>query len=107
MRLQDLNHLDVALETFTACANVDMLFNTLFAHIRDLFHLEAAFVWLAVNGEQSRLYRTEGALAPVAARLQRLKLSMNGDARSQDASTNWVIAPCSPLLFASKARWWV
>ncbi len=79
MRLQDLEHLDGALEAFTTCANVDMLLSTLFAHIRDMFHMEAAFVWVAVNGGQSHLYRTEGALAPVAARLQRLKISVNGE----------------------------
>ena len=79
MRLQDLKHLDAALEAFTTCANVDILLSTLFAHIRELFHMEAAFVWLPVNGGQSRLYRTEGALAPVAARLQRLKISVSGE----------------------------
>jgi signal transduction histidine kinase len=79
MRLQDLKHLDAALEAFTACVNVDMLLGTLLAHIRDLFHVEATFVWLTVNAEQSRLYLTEGVPAPVAARLQRLKTSASGE----------------------------
>ena len=75
MRLQDLKHLDAAMEAFTACVDVDMLLGTLFAHTRDLFHMEAAFVWLTVDGEQSRLHLTEGAPTQVAARLQRLKIS--------------------------------
>src|SRR6267142_2054019 len=79
MRLQDLKHLDAAMEAFTACADVDMLLGTLFAHTRDLFHMEAAFVWLTVDGEQSHLYLTEGVPAPVAARLQRLKISASGE----------------------------
>jgi signal transduction histidine kinase len=79
MRLQDLKHLDAAMEAFAACANVDMLLGTLFAHTRDLLHMEAAFVWLTVDGEQSRLYLTEGAPTPVAARLQRLKISASGE----------------------------
>jgi signal transduction histidine kinase len=79
MRLQDLKHLYAAMEAFTACANVDMLLGTLLAHIRDLFHLEATFVWLTVNAEQSRLYLTEGVPALVAARLRRLKTSARGE----------------------------
>jgi len=75
MRLQDLKHLDAAMEAFTACVDVDMLLGTLFDHTRDLFHMEAAFVWLTVDGEQSRLHLTEGVPASVAARLQRLKIS--------------------------------
>jgi signal transduction histidine kinase len=75
MRLQDLKHLDAAMEVFTACADADMLLSTLFDHTRDLFHMEAAFVWLTVDGEQSRLHLTEGVPASVAARLQRLKIS--------------------------------
>ena len=66
MRLQDLKHLDAAMEAFTACVDVDMLLGTLFAHTRDLFHMEAAFVWLTVDGEQSRLHLTEGVPASVA-----------------------------------------
>jgi signal transduction histidine kinase len=79
MRLQDLKHLDAAMEAFTACIDVDMLFGTLFVHTRDLFHMEAAFVWLTVDAEQSRLYRTEGVPAPIAAGLQRLKISASGE----------------------------
>ena len=79
MRLQDLKHLDATMEAFTACADVDMLLGTLLAHTRDLFHMEAVFIWLTVDGEQSHLYRTEGVPAPVAARLQHLKLSANGE----------------------------
>jgi signal transduction histidine kinase len=79
MRLQDLKHLDAAMEAFTACVDVDMLFGTLFAHTRDLFHMEAMFVWLTVDTKQSRLYRTEGVPAPIAAGLQRLKISASGE----------------------------
>ena len=78
MRLQDLKHLETAMKAFTACVDVDMLLSTLLAHTRDLFHMEAAFVWLAADGEQSHLYRTEGAPASVASRLQRLKMSASG-----------------------------
>ena len=79
MRLQDLKHLDPAMQAFTACVNVDMLLATLLHYIRDLFHMEATFVWLTVNAEQSRLYLTEGVPAPVAARLRRLKISVSGE----------------------------
>jgi signal transduction histidine kinase len=78
MRLQDIKHLETAMKAFTACVDVDMLLGTLLAHIRDLFHMEAAFVWLAADGEQSHLYRTEGVPASVASRLQRLKMSASG-----------------------------
>jgi signal transduction histidine kinase len=78
MRLQDLKHLETAMEAFTACVDVDMLLGTLLAHTRDLFHMEAAFLWLAADGEQSRLHRTEGVPASAAARLQRLKMSARG-----------------------------
>ena len=79
MRFQDLKHLDAAMEAFSACADVNTLLGTLFAHIRDLFHMEAAFVWLTVDGEHSHLYLTEGVPAPVAARFQRLKISVSGE----------------------------
>jgi signal transduction histidine kinase len=75
MRLQDLKHLDAAMEALTACVDVDMLLGTLFDHTRALFHMEAAFVWLIVDGDQSRLHLTAGVPASVAARLQRLKIS--------------------------------
>jgi K+-sensing histidine kinase KdpD len=79
MRLQDLKHLDAAVEGLTACTDVDTLFNTLCAHTRRLFHMEAAFVWLSATGEQSRLHRTESVPESVAARLQRLKLTANAE----------------------------
>jgi hypothetical protein len=78
MRLQDLKHLETAMEAFTTCVDVDMLLGTLLAHTRDLFHMEAVFVWLAADGEQSRLHSTEGVPASVASRLQRLKMSASG-----------------------------
>jgi signal transduction histidine kinase len=78
MRLQDLKHLETAIEAFPACVDVDMLLSVLLAHTRDLFHMEAAFVWLVTHGEQSRLHRTEGVPASVASRLQRLKMSARG-----------------------------
>jgi K+-sensing histidine kinase KdpD len=79
MRLQDLKQLDAAMESLTACADVDTLFNTLCAHTRGLFHMEAAFIWLSATGEQSRLHRTEGVPEAVAARLGRLKLAANAE----------------------------
>jgi signal transduction histidine kinase len=79
MRLQDLKHLDTALEAFAACDNVDMLLAALFTHIRALFHMEAAFVWLAIDGEQLHFYRAEGVLAPLAARFQPVKISMSAE----------------------------
>jgi signal transduction histidine kinase len=79
MRAQDLTHLDAAIEALTVCTDVDMLFATLLARLRDVFHMEAAFVWLTADGEASRLSHAEGVSTPVAARLQRLKISASGD----------------------------
>jgi signal transduction histidine kinase len=79
MRLQDLTRLDAAIEALAVCTDVDMLFATLLAHMRDLFNMEAAFVWLTADGEAARLSHAEGASAPIAARLQRLKISASGE----------------------------
>jgi signal transduction histidine kinase len=79
MRLRDLKHFETAMEALTACVDVDTLLGTLLAHIRDLFHMEAAFVWLTADGEQSRLHLADGVPASVASRLQRLKISASGE----------------------------
>jgi K+-sensing histidine kinase KdpD len=79
MRLRDLKHLDAALEALTACTDVDTLLGALFAHTRDLFHMEAAFVWLTADEKQSYLHLTEGVPASVASSLQRVTISASGD----------------------------
>jgi K+-sensing histidine kinase KdpD len=79
MRLRDLKHFETAMEALTACVDVDMLLGTLLVHIRDLFHMEAAFVWLTADGEQSRLHLANGVPASVASRLQRLKIAARGE----------------------------
>jgi signal transduction histidine kinase len=79
MRLRDLKHFDAALEALTACVDADMLLGALIGHTRNLFHMEAAFVWLTTNEKQSRLHLTEGVPASVASRLQRLTISASGE----------------------------
>jgi signal transduction histidine kinase len=79
MRLRDLKHLDAALEALTACVDADMLLGALIGHTRNLFHMEAAFVWLTTHDKQSRLHLTEGVPASVASRLQRLTISASGE----------------------------
>jgi signal transduction histidine kinase len=79
MRLQDLNHLEAAMEAFAACVEVDRLLATLLTSIRHLFHMDAAFVWLVADDEGSRLQLSDGAPPSVASRLQRLKMAASGE----------------------------
>src|SRR5262245_4883038 len=79
MRLQDLRQFDTAVESLTACGDVDMLLGTLLDRIRALFRTEGGFIWLTTEGEKSYLHLAEGAPASVVARLQRLKISPNGE----------------------------
>jgi K+-sensing histidine kinase KdpD len=78
MRLQDLNHLEAAMEAFAACVDVDLLLATLLTNIRHLFHMDAAFVWLAADGEWSRLQLSDGAPPSVTSRLQHFKMAASG-----------------------------
>ncbi|HSF33304.1 MAG TPA: GAF domain-containing protein [Candidatus Tectomicrobia bacterium] len=78
MRLQQLKHLEAAMEAFAAYVDVDTLLAALLADIRHLFHMDAAFVWLAAEGDLFRLQLADGASASVVSRLQRVKMSASG-----------------------------
>jgi K+-sensing histidine kinase KdpD len=79
MLLRDLNHLAATIEAFGACGDVDMLLAALLTHTRLLFRMDAAFVWLAGDGDLSRLQRSDGAPPSVASRLQWLKMSASAE----------------------------
>jgi signal transduction histidine kinase len=79
MRLQDLNHLEAAMEAYAAYVDVDLLLATLLTSIRHLFHMDAAFVWLVGDDERSHLQLSDGAPASVTSRLQRLRMTASGE----------------------------
>ncbi len=81
MRLQQLKHLEAAMEAFAACVDVDTLLAALLADIRHLFHMDAAFVWLAADGDLSRLQLSDGAPPSVVSRLHHLKMSASIERR--------------------------
>jgi K+-sensing histidine kinase KdpD len=79
MRLQHLRHLAAAMQACSACADLEALIAVLLAHLRQLFPVEVAFVWLMRDGEQLHLHHAEGVPPAVASRLQLMKRSASGE----------------------------
>jgi signal transduction histidine kinase len=79
MRLQDLKHLEAAMEAFTTCVDGDMLLATLLTYTQRLFHTQFAGIWLAAEGDRLHLHLADGASAAVTSGLQRVKMSAHGE----------------------------
>jgi GAF domain len=79
MRLQHLKRLVTAMEACSVCVDLEALIVALLAHIRQLFPVEVAFVWLIRDGEQLHLHHAEGVPPAVASRLQLMKRTAGGE----------------------------
>jgi K+-sensing histidine kinase KdpD len=79
MRLDHCKRLVAGLEACTVCADLEALMAALLTHIRQLFPVEVAFIWLIRDGEQLHLHRAEGVPPALASRLQLLKRTVSGE----------------------------